>query len=161
MNSTLFRDFQLLSPISTRYQVEFANSNPDREFQPKTRIPRRLAPRSLGDVGRPLLRRTQTSTCFFGEWNMADFIVVTTTRTSTHTEERVALAQSRRGKFAASKSLRSDERAVEDAVVLRVDGMHRRVIDHRPPAAGTPGRELLALLALPRRRAPERVWVRP
>ena len=26
MNSTLLRDFQLLSPISTRYQVEFANS---------------------------------------------------------------------------------------------------------------------------------------
>jgi hypothetical protein len=35
VNSTLFRDFQLLSPISTRYQVEFANSNPDRELQPK------------------------------------------------------------------------------------------------------------------------------
>ena len=52
VNSTLLRDFQLLSPISTRYQVEFVNSNPDREFQPKTRIPRRLAPRSLGDVGR-------------------------------------------------------------------------------------------------------------
>ena len=52
VNSTLLRDFQLLSPISTRYQVEFANSNPDREFQPKTRIPRRLAPRVLGDVGR-------------------------------------------------------------------------------------------------------------
>ena len=26
VNSTLLRDFQLLSPISTRYQVEFANS---------------------------------------------------------------------------------------------------------------------------------------
>ena len=54
VNSTLLRDFQLLSPISTRYQAEFANSNPDREFQPKTRIPRRLAPRGLGDVGRLL-----------------------------------------------------------------------------------------------------------
>ena len=52
VNSTLLRGFKLLSPISTRYQVEFANSNPDREFQPKTRIPRRLAPRGLGDVGR-------------------------------------------------------------------------------------------------------------
>ena len=32
VNSTLLRDFQLLSPISTRHQAEFANSNPDREF---------------------------------------------------------------------------------------------------------------------------------
>ena len=32
VNSTLFRDFQLLSPISTLHQAEFANSNPDREF---------------------------------------------------------------------------------------------------------------------------------
>ena len=61
VNSTLLRDFQLLSPISTRYQVEFANSNPDREFQPKTRIPRRLAPRSLGDVGRFLSLRVSTA----------------------------------------------------------------------------------------------------
>ena len=52
VNSTLFRDFQLLSPISTRHQAEFANSNLDREFRPKMRIPRRLAPRVLGDVGR-------------------------------------------------------------------------------------------------------------
>ena len=52
VNSTLFSDFQLLSPISTRHQVEFANSSPDRKFQPKTRNPRRLAPRSLGDAGR-------------------------------------------------------------------------------------------------------------
>ena len=49
----LLRDFQLLSPISTRHQAEFANSKPDhREFRPKTRIPRRLAPHSLCDVGR-------------------------------------------------------------------------------------------------------------
>ena len=52
VNSTLLRDFQLLSPISTRHQAEIANSNPDREFKPKTRIPRRLAPRVLDDVGR-------------------------------------------------------------------------------------------------------------
>ena len=55
VNSTFFRDFQLLLPNSTRHQTEIANSNPDREFQPKTRIPRRLAPRGLGDVGRGVL----------------------------------------------------------------------------------------------------------
>ena len=62
VNSTLLRDFQLLSPISTRHQAEFANSNPDREFQPKTRIPRRLAPRVLGDVGRDVVSARAPST---------------------------------------------------------------------------------------------------
>ena len=32
VNSTLFRDFQLLSPISTRHQAKFANCNLKREF---------------------------------------------------------------------------------------------------------------------------------
>ena len=58
MNSALFRGFQLLSPISTRHQAEFANSNPDHEFQPKTRITSRLAPRVLGDVGRGVVMRS-------------------------------------------------------------------------------------------------------
>ena len=32
VNSTLLRDFQLLSPISTRHQAKFSNTNLDREF---------------------------------------------------------------------------------------------------------------------------------